>query len=291
MADKISWIDAYGNEYPLNIENNFRVTPGMQGRFMPPVALTEEEVPFMHGSRLRNTRFKPRDVDIPLFFKSDSEAGLRKKIRDSLGMLNPLKGDGRLRVTAADGSQRELYCRYSAGFEGKEDRSVKGIVWMNVILAFHAFDPFWYDTGTIVQTFKINQNPGFFFPILPLRLASSTVFADVSVQNSGDVETWPEWIIQGPGDSIVLNNITTGEIITLDISLATGEALNIRTSPIPPNEKSITKSDGTNVFFTLSDDSSLWALQVGNNSIQIQMANTTADSCIQLSYRNRYLGA
>jgi hypothetical protein len=202
-------------------------------------------------------------------------------------MVNPMKNEGKLKSVSADGSQRELNCLYTSGLEGNEDKDNQGFWWKKIILVFRAFDPFWYDSSSIVQTFKINENPGLFFPILPLRLASSTVFADITIDNTGDVETYPEWIVQGPGESIVLTNLSTGETTSLDLSLEAGETVTIDTSP---NAKTVTKSDGSNLFYTLSDDSSLWALQEGNNSIQIQMANATADSSIQLTYKNRYWG-
>jgi hypothetical protein len=103
----------------------------------------------------------------------------------------------------------------------------------------------------------------------------------------GDVETWPEWIITGPGENIVLRNMSTDEVTSLEVSLDVGETITIDTKPF---HKTVTKNDGTNLFYTLTDESSLWALQEGSNSIQIEMANATTDSNIQLTYRNRYWG-
>lgn len=291
MADKIIWIDASGNTYPLTSDYKFRVLSGMKGRFMPPISFTKDEVPLQHGSRTRQRKVKDRDVDIPLLIKAETEVELRDKMRSTLRMLNPLKDDGILRCIAADGSVRELTCRYSGGLEGDESRENKGKWWQKAILVFNADDPFWHDSSTIVQTFKLNENPGTFFPILPLRLVSSTVFADITIDNTGDVETYPEWIISGPGEAIKITNMTTGEVIYFDhpdAILQAGETVTINTTPFGPNKKTITKSDGTNVFYWLSDDSSLWELQDGNNAIQIQMANATSDSFIQLTYKNRY---
>jgi phage-related protein len=292
MADKIYWIDANGNEHPLNIDG-YRVLEGMKGRFMPPIAVTKDEVPFQHGARKRNIKIKDRPVDIPLLIKADSETQLRQRMRDTLRMINPLNGNGKIRSLSPDGSIRELNCYYTGGLEGDESRNSKGLWWQKVILIFEADDPFWYDSSTIVQTFKLNESPGTFFPILPLRLVSSTVFADITINNTGDVETYPEWIIQGPGEGIKITNLTTGDVIYFDhpnAVLQAGETLSINTSPYPPNEKTITKSDGSNLFYWLSDDSSLWSIQEGNNAIQIQMANATSDSSIQLTYRNRFWG-
>lgn len=284
--DKIFWVDAKGTEQRLSLHPNFKVLKGMNGRFMPPVALIEEEVPFIQGSRLREVKVKARDVDIPLMIQGNSEVDLRNKVRDALRMFNPLKGDGKLRSVSVDGSQRELTCRYSGGFEGKEDNNTKGDTWQTLVLVFRAFDPFWYDTSTNVQTFQIGE-PATFFPFFPLRLSSSTVFSDTTVDNTGDVETWPEWIVTGPGENIVLRNLTTGEITHLETSIQEGESITIDTRPF---HKTVTKNDGTNLFYTLSDDSSLWTLQEGKNSIRLEMSNATEESNIQLSYRNCYWG-
>lgn len=285
MADKISWIDANGTEHLF--ETDMKVLSGMNGRFMPPISFVEEQVPFQAGSKLRQVKVEPRDVDVPIFIKAKDEIGLRLKMREVTRMLNPLKGDGVLKTIARDGSQRELTCRYSSGFEGKEDRDSKGVWWQKAVLVFRAFDPYWYDTITHVETFTIGQ-PATFFPLLfPFRLSSSTVFADTTIDNTGDVETWPEWIITGPGENIVLRNLTTGEIASVILRLDPGETITIDTKPFI---KTVKKSDGSNMFHLLTDESSLWALQGGNNSIRIELSNATEESSVQLSYRNRYWG-
>jgi hypothetical protein len=285
MADKISWISADGSEYPIS--DNHLIMAGSDGRFMPPIDFVEENVPFQHGSLLRGVLVRPREIDIPIYVDGNSEVDLRNQLRHLLRVLNPLKGDGKLRITSPDGSMREIICRYKGGMEISEKQNSKIGNLQAVVLVLRAFDPFWYDTSTIVQTFKLNESTGLFFPILPLRLASSTVFADISIDNTGDVETWPEWIITGPGENIVLRNLSTGEVMSIDVSLETGETLTIDTRPY---HKTVTHNDGSNLFYTLSDDSSLWSLREGKNSIQIEMANATTDSNIQLAYRNRYWG-
>ncbi|MBT2656613.1 phage tail family protein [Bacillus sp. ISL-18] len=283
MADKLYWIDANGTEQPLS-DNNFKVLSGMTGRFMPPVSIVEEEVPFQAGTRKRHVKVSPRDVDIPLFLQADSEIELRQLMRRILKMINPFK-EGKLKSIAVDGSQRELYCQYISGMEGSEGRDNKGFWWQNAVLVFHAFDPYWYDTNTIVETFSIGQTATF-FPFFPLRLSSSSVFADFSIDNIGDIECHPEWIIQGPGDNIFLRNLTTGELTNLETSLGVGEIITIDTKP---KKKSITKGDGTNLFGTQTDDnSSLWTLQSGVNNIRIEMSNATSESSVQLSYTPRY---
>lgn len=282
MFDKLSWIDANGTEHPFT--NELVVLQGKQGFHMPPISHVDEMVPFHAGTRRRDTIINARDIDVPLLIKADSPINLRQKVRECLRMFNPLH-DGRIKVIAPDGTQRELNCRYASGLEGNESKDSKGMYWQTVLLVFRAFDPFWYDSSTIVQTFKLNESPGSFFPIFPLRLASSTVFADVTIENSGDVETWPEWIIQGPGQEIYLRNLTTGEVTRINAAAGAGETIIVNTKPF---YKTVTKGN-TNLFYTL-EDSSLWSLQQGSNTIRIEMTNATAESSIQLSYKNRYWG-
>lgn len=287
MADKLYWIDANGTETLFDTQT-FKILNGMMGRFMPPIEFAEDEVPFEDGSRLREVIVKARDVDIPILIEATSAIELRQLVRSCLRMFNPLRGNGKWKVIAPDGSQRELSCRYKTGLEGQENRDVKGIWWQKLVLVFRAFDPYWYDAGTNVQTFTTGQ-AATFFPFFPLRLSSSTVFADTTIDNTGDVKTWTEWIVQGPGENIVLRNLTTRETIHLedpDAYLGVGESITINT-----RLKTVTKNDGTNLYYTLADGSSLWTLQEGTNSIRIEMSNATSESSVQLSYRNRYWGA
>lgn len=285
MADKVYFIDHKGVQRSLT-EGNYVVLKGMVGRYMPPIEYVEDEVPFESGSELRQVKVKTREVDIPLLIKAESEVELRQRVRQTLRMVNPLHADGKLLIEAPDKSQRELSCRYVTGLEGDEGTDNKGLRWMRVVLVFRAFDPYWYDTATITNDFKLNENSAKFFPFLPLRVTSSRVYADITVDNTGDIETYPEWIIQGPGENIVLNNLTTSEMVKLDLKLEAWETVTINTS-----KESITKNDGENLYPSLVEGSDLWALQEGMNSIQIEMTNATSESNVKLSYRNRYLGA
>lgn len=286
----IKWIDPNGTEFKIDDGENYTLLLGIKGFHMPPISTVENEVPNQAGSRLRMVKVKARELDVPIVIRGKDEIEVRNNIRRLLRFLNPLKGDGRLHVSFYGASQRELSCRYIGGLEIDEKRGSKGENWQKAILVFRAFDPFWYDTSTKVETFKTGEQVATFFPIFPLRLSSSSVFADVTIDNTGDVETWPEWIITGPGENILLRNLTTGEVINLehaDAKLQAGESITIDTKS---GKKSVTRNDGTNLFYTLSEESSLWALQEGSNSIRIEMSNTTTESQVQLTYRNRYWG-
>jgi hypothetical protein len=279
----IAWIEPNGVEHDLSGSANIDVMIGPSGRFMPTFELVDQEVPFLPGSRLRNIKTKPREVDLPIEISGLSTSDLRTQLRKIMDWFNPLKGDGTLKVIAEDGSQRLLTCRYASGLEIQET----GLSWLKAVLVLKAFDPFWYDANVIVQTFTTGQ-PATFFPFFPLRLTNSTVFADTTIINSGDVEAWPTWIITGPGSNIYLRNLTTGELTNINVTLGVGETINIDTRQ---GKKTVVKGDGTNLYPNLSSGSSLWALQQGTNQIRLEMSGASTQSSIQLSYQNRYWGA
>jgi hypothetical protein len=281
MAREIlSWIEPDGTEHNLTGMENIDISMSPEGRFMPKFSIVEQQVPFQYGSKLRQINVDAREIDLPVEISCITTSDLRNKLRQLMNWFNPLKGDGQLKSISEDGSQRVIVCRYQSGLEIQESNLPN----QKAIIVLKAFDPLWYDVNTIVQTFKSGQ-PATFFPFFPLRLSSSSVFADTTVTNNGDIEARPTWIITGPGDTIFLRNLTTGELININTSLGVGETINIDTRA---GKRTVKKGDGTNLYSTLSDDSALWSLQQGINNIRIEMSNATSQSSVQLSYQNRY---
>jgi phage-related protein len=278
--EAIAFVDSAGLTHSLD------VSEGAGGRYMPPVSFVEDEVPGQDGSRLRLVKLGPREVGLPLWFRTDDEVTLRDELRSWLSRFNPAKGDGRLLDTAPDGSQRELICRYAGGMELDESAQVAGLNWQKAVVVFRAFDPFWQDTVDTAHSFATTA-PVNFFPFFPLRLSAGAVLSGASIFNGGDVEAWPTWVINGPATSIVLTNDTTGDVIDLDVSLTAGQSLTIDTRP---GIKTVKKNDGTNLYPGLSLASRLWSLPPGTVAVSIQVGGATSTSTVTLRYRCRYLG-
>lgn len=285
MSELIEWVDAGGVLSPLSGQPDIEVLWGVEGRFMPPVRFISDGIPFEDGESLRSVTFEPRDVLLPIRIHSSSEIELRSRLRALVAAFNPKAGNGQLRVTGPDGATRLLTCRYSGGLELSESEGQAGVNWQRFVAALRAFDPYWYDAATNVQSFTTGTTSTF-FPMFPLRLSSSEVFADATVQNDGDVEAWPVWTITGPGSDPVLRNLTSGKTLALDVDLLDGESITIDTRP---RQKTITKSDGTNGFSTLTATSSLWPLLDGPNSVRVELSGASAASAVTITFHKRYL--
>ncbi len=279
--DEVSvWIDADGSMLPLAVE--WRAS----GRFAPPSEREEDTVPGQPGSRLRAVRHGPRDFSLALWITGTDESDLRTQMRDLTYRMDGVRGDGRIRVTAPGGDQREITCRVTGGLEMSEVLGdTSGLATQRAVVTFRAVDPYWAGVADTVQEFTAGVAPSF-FPLFPLRLASSEVFVDSTITNIGDVAAWPVWRIYGPGSALVLRNLSTGELLQLTMTLTAGEYVIVDTRP---GYKTVTKNDGTNLFPQLSTMSALWALQRGATLLRVEMTGTTAASKVLLTYRHCYL--
>jgi phage-related protein len=276
MTDVLSFIDADG------VETVLRHRRGTTGRFMPLVVMRDEPVAGQDGTRLRDLRYDARQVVVPVVIDGVDRSAYRQALRDIAHRLDPKRGNGRIR-SSLDGVVRELTCRYLDGMGFSEDFFDVGVP----SLLFRAFDPFWYDTA--VTAISVGPTQASFFPIFPLRLSGSEVYADTAVDNSGDVETWPQWTVTGPGNGPVLRNLTTGKAIDLTgVVLGVGETVEIDTRP---GMKTVRRGDGSNLYGDMATGSSLWPLVKGSNSLRLEMSATTAASSFALRYSRRWLSA
>ncbi|HPL30104.1 MAG TPA: phage tail family protein [Anaerolineae bacterium] len=279
--ERIWWVDDSG-ALELTDLADYAVLEGQQGLLMPPLEMSEEVAAGRHGARLRNVRAGVRVVDLPLWLEGDDEADLLTLRRALAGRLDPTR-EGRLRVQAADGNQRELYCRYSGGLEGGVQRTPS---LMRCVLTFRAHDPFFYAASVVSTSWGLVACTFGWFPFFPLRLWSSAYFGDPVIVNAGDVEAWPQWTVTGPGRNLALRNLTTGEALVLATTLLASQTLAIDTRPY---YGTITHSvDGR---LAIPSGSSLWPLAKGNNSLRIELSGATVDSDVRLSYYPRYWSA
>jgi hypothetical protein len=267
----------------------------VQGRFSPQARFDEEGIPDADGMRLRAVYYGPGEVTVPVWVQGTSDADLRAKTRALVSTMNPKRGDGRLRVTSPIGDQRELLCRVADGLQGMERiGDTSGAVAQFFPLTFRAHDPFWQDTAdTSAGPWEIGTSPGTFFPLFPILLSSSEVFAQANVTNTGDEDAWPVWTITGPGASPrIINNTTEKGFSLATYTLAAMETVTVDTRPTGATRKTVTSSENGDLYRLLDAGSALWPLVPGANSISIELGGAVAgQSSVQMRRRHRYLAA
>lgn len=289
MADtSMKWVDADGAATEILDGTDIYTLPGLAGRMSPSMAFVLQRIPLQPGQRYRDVRHGVAEIKVPVELYGATDIALRASVRSWVRRLDPVRGDGSLLCTAPAGDQRELICRYAEGLDqAVEDEGDVGHR-LRAILRFVCEQPYWQDASDTVQSWTLLSSLATFFPFFPLRLSGSEVFADATVTNDGNVEAWPVWTIGGPGSSPILRNLTTGDMLSLPVTLLAGESVAIDTRP---GAKTVTKQDGTSLFGSLASPPALWPLAQGSNSIRIEMSGATSVSSVTLTWRRRWLSA
>lgn len=289
MIERISFIDSAGNETLLTDPPNIKYLYGRTGAFITEFDTIEEKTPGRSGVQLQDVTIEPVEIELPFRVRGSNAADLWGRLRGLRTAFNPMRGDGLLRVTAPDGIQRDMKGRFIE-FVVKEDKgssfySDNSPSFQDILLVFKGFEGVWLSTSTFQKTFTTGTVANF-FPILPMRLASSAVFASDSITNNGDIDTPPVFTITGPGYNISLKNLTTSKTISFyPLILSVGETLTIDCEA-----GTVIKNGSIDVYSTLDWGSSLWYLQPGENIISIEMNGSTANSSVVISYKERFIG-
>ena len=284
-GELMSWFDVNNTEWPMNGDAYlFLDNPGRKGfKGLPPYVASTLAVPLTDGDVVRFILAQPRPLEVHLLIKGSNPTDYETVRTNLQNAMNPKLGDGHFRCQRQDGTvQRDINCRYESGFQGEESWGVSSSVHEELLLAFKAHDPYFYDTLATTLTFTASA-PTNFFSITPVLLTGGTIGSGFTLPNNGDVECFPIWTITGPGTNPVLTNTTTNKAITTTITLTAGQVLTIDTQ-----KKTVTREDGSNQFSTLSFASVLWTLATGSNACTLTMGGTTAASKIAVAYKQRW---
>jgi hypothetical protein len=287
-------VDTSGSVHALDATTGVNVLLGERGLGAPPIAVLEDKLPYAPGTALRRISTGPAVIELPVEIAAATTALLDALLDTVRGWLLPgterssSPGTVFLRVTRSDGAQREIEAVYAGGLEGDGAAGVD--TWQDAVLTLRAPDPYWRDVTATTFDFTSGEGISSWFPYWPYNLTPSAVFAEQSVTNSGQAEAWPVWTITGPGTDPTLTNLTTGEVLALDLALGAGDVVTIDTSERGAKAKTIADQDGANLWPFASPTSVLWPLERGLNSIRVEMGNTDGSSSVDLSYRRRWAG-
>lgn len=278
----LTWVDPDGTETAISADG---VPAGLVGRGMPPVRPFVGTMPNRAGAVYSGTTHDVRRVSVPFeVWGTDVDgADVRAALRAWALRLATLTGPGRLRCTSELGDERELVAWYVGGLELTET----GLgIYQQATLEFDAPDPYWSDVSDSTAEAAGGSAVGpKWFPFFPLVLGGSSIAAELTIDNTGDLETWPVLSITGPADGPTLRNITTGQALTLDATVGAGEVV---TLDARPGARTVTRHDGLDMYADLTLRQ-WWPLARGQNRVRLEASLTTADSVLAVRWRRRWL--
>lgn len=283
-----SYIDPTGVEWPLSDigpDRGFFTPREVSGWGARPFEYSLDPVP-RGGDAVRYIRAQSARITWPLHIWGETHIEFAERyrtVRRAFLATVHMNAPGLLRVALPDGTAREIEVFYESGFEGQGGEN-----WLfaNPVLTLMCPDGYWRDTTptTVTRTHTITAQ-SFLNPFL--TVSSSQVLGATLVDNPGDVEAWPEWVITGPMTSLTATSNTLGQEFILTHSLATN-ADQIRVTTLRPTVRG--PADENLVAALNWPDAYLWALAPGLNDVEFVVGGASTGTSVSLTFYPRYDG-
>lgn len=274
-----------------------QVTAGVTGFGLPPIQTRWIEGAG-NGATFRGRRVLPRDIDLLLTIVGRDHEDLQ-------GYLNRLARllDGKVRLFMKEDSGRKWWIDtywvgggdYAYGLNGQ------GVTDADLVITLRAGDPFWRSwnrqqkvvrAGGVLASqpeVQLMSTPStgdgsFLDELSALQVTASAASAEVTLENSGDADSYPVWEVQGPGENFEAI-APDGSTLTWLGRLAAGETLTIDSET---GLVTITGPDGTrNAYADLGEAPAFWRIPPGINVGTARFNDTTSESRIVVSWDER----
>ena len=250
---------------------------------LPDVRVSDTPRPSDHGLFPGNDYAGGRVVEVELEVTGASDAAFRANV-DALGAATILRQTElplsfRLPGT---GNGRRIYAR-------PRRRTLpvdRGYLFHfgKAVIQFVATDPRVYaDTETVLNTAAATSGGGRTYNrTYALVYAAGGSGGTLLANNSGNFPTRPALTISGPCNTPRIENVTTGEFIACNLTVASGDML-----VIDMGAHTVLLNGTASRYSTLVGGSTFWDLEPGANSLKF----TSADSMgtLQVAFRSAWL--
>lgn len=301
------YISPDGEVYKFNNAMDQFVISGVAGTGMPPITYRTQRGPFQHGSTVLGFVLEPRLIQLLHRRNNCSREEYWSARSDILNLLRPNRqtgGDFRLgvlrKIRAPDRITRDISVfvqsgpEFAATQQGRWDEFS-----FTEAIQFIAHDPIFFDP--VVKVADVSPFTGvdddivfaFDFPFVFLDAGLGET--DVIVYN-GTWLSYPTIIMQGPMKNPIVANLTTGEKIAFNMTIASARTVTIE---LAYGNKTVVDDLGNNLIGTLTADSDLATFHLapspeapsGINSLSVVASGlTVGESKITLQYTERYIG-
>jgi len=278
----LTFVNADDEEFSIDPPNYMLL--GFEGFEQPSTDIQMSKAPYQDGKTFIDDIFDERVVTLTFAVFADDQQELFDRRAIINQRFNSRLGLGILKLEQVEGSTYYLdVITKSINFI----ESVKS-EYTTVVIQLIAPNPFWYDP-TQLESIMVGFSGGFSFPF-SFPVSFGQVGTQVTITNSGNVDTPVLIYFYGEVEEPVIENQTTDESITLTQTVDDGDILIINTAF---GEKSVMLLSGgeyTNAFEYVDPDSDFWKLQPGDNTVRYTSSSEGENAECRLYYYNRYSG-
>lgn len=282
---RLVWLtDHEGVRVYFDVASGYSLLYG--SKFGPaPAEVTTVRRPEYHGSSFRGVRLPQMEVFVPFAVEGSSTAELRERLLHLERKADPLRGPVTITVAQSDAEYREC-TGYAVVEEGDYD-----IDYQLASLTVACPDPFWYGPAVSLEfraegtTKSLLANGDEFFPI---RLGSSQVVGEVTINNPGDAPAYAVWTFQGPMNGIeVINHSVSDQAFEVTGTVGSGDEVIVDTRR---DRQTVRDQDGENLYASLVQEQ-MFPLVPGDNVIEFVIGSATEDTRMLVAFNPPYRAA
>lgn len=276
--------NALGNSLTLYRDPN--LITKIDGIEMPAVDMQTQSAPYQDGVTDLDALFGPRTIVCEGSFLVSGLSAVYASRASMTAQLNPKLGLGTLTFTNDIGAYTTSCRCISAVLPNKDYTNP----FQNFQLQFFCPDPYWYDinqSSILLSYVSGGKTFPFTFPVV---FGNYTGVVPQVALNLGDSVSPVVMSITGPATNPIVQNLTTGQLMKINIILNNNDVLNINTKF---GSKSVILNRGgviSNQSSCIDANSTFWSLDIGANTIQFTNDLTYAMPTCTVSWYNRYSG-
>lgn len=277
----------FENEYGVKIkatgnENRWQVT-SLTGLNPPPAVISTSAIPNIDGSRFNTSRLDNRNIVLTMAINGDVEGNLET--------LNRVISPKRYIKVYYNTGEKDLYAEGRVEtFEYDKFEGSKIMVQASIL----CFDPYWHSQEKDEQTF-MNHIGLFEFPFSMaaegIAVSELVETTENRISNLGTVVSGLEFTIEvtSPVVNPYLQNVTTGEKMTFNLTLNRGDVLKVNTARKTKYIRLYSNGQTTNVLNKLANGSKWLTLTIGDNSI-VYGSETGSENIVLSTSRENLFG-
>ncbi len=271
--------------HSLTSEIGFALTEQIVGLESPAIRLPTFERPNSDGAFVPNHLYGGRLISLKGVVYGDSQAVYRARRRSLEAAVSIKRYSGilmprLLKFTTMDDLELQVSV-YTRKFELPDEHLDIG----NFRLDLFAPDFYLYSQEEHHQDINIFSGGGMAIPMgIPMDMSVASTILEFVV-NAGNADAYPRLRFYGPIEDPVVTNVTTGEQLSVDYTVADGDYLEVDTSL--RTAKHVSGGTETNVLQYVTGD--FFRLVPGSNTLKLDVA-TIDDGFLSLWWRDSYLG-
>lgn len=259
---------------------NYVLNPDFSGFNMAPSQVRIQQSAG-DGGVFRHSKKGVRELDLPITTLGATRDEVQAKLRRLSRLLQDVLGGATLEAYYSNGETLQMEVYYTGGAEGQWG-SEAGQIWNRWVLSLQAPVPFWEKAQEI--SFILGEEPtgrGLLPELTKLKVSSGQIFGEVTVNNVGDVPSFPKWRILGPITNLTVSNGVQSFAIPSAVDGSTVITIETGTGKVYDEA-------GANLYNLLGPAPKLFQLPPGTTTITVTGDDTTEATRVGFFYKPRF---